>query len=274
MSADFARDVYGVVLTSTGEVDEPATVTRRAELEASLVYEVTKPNVPRASSWLHPRDARGRGLHSGLPLGELTWDIAVGVDIGGTFTDFVFANGDGQVEVRKISTTARDPAQGVLDGLARFATERGWTLGELVSEIDLFVHGTTIATNTVIQRNGPKVGLLCTEGHRDILALRDGLKWERFNLHMDPPDPFIPRHLRRGIIERLDYSGAVVKPLDKDSVTAVLDDFRAEGVSSVAVAFLWSIVNDSHEKEAEELIRAAPARGRCRRELRRPTDDP
>ncbi len=182
--------------------------------------------------------------------------FAVGVDIGGTFTDFVFANGDGQVEVRKISTTARDPAQGVLDGLARFATERGSTLGELVSEIDLFVHGTTIATNTVIQRNGPKVGLLCTEGHRDILALRDGLKWERFNLHMDPPDPFIPRHLRRGISERLDYSGVVVKPLDKDSVTAVLDDFRAEGVSSVAVAFLWSIVNDSHEKEAEELIRA------------------
>src|SRR6266536_149690 len=155
---------------------------------------------------------------------------AVGVDIGGTFTDFVLVDDERQVHVLKEPTTPEQPAGGVFAGLRRLAEERGAALEELVPGIDVFVHGTTIATNTVIERNGPRVGLLCTEGHRDVLALRDGFKWERFNLHMDPPDPFVPRHLRRGVRERIDYSGAVVRPLDEASVVGVLDDFRREGV--------------------------------------------
>jgi N-methylhydantoinase A len=143
----------------------------------------------------------------------------------------------------------------VLAGLHRLAEERGAALDALVSQIDVFVHGTTIATNTVIQRNGPKVGLVCTAGHRDILALRDGFKWERFNLHMDPPDPFVPRNLRRGVGERIDYAGAVCEPLDEGSVVDVLDDFRSEGVESVAVALLWSIVNSEHERRVAQLVR-------------------
>ena len=103
----------------------------------------------------------------------------------------------------------------MLQGLERFAGEQGLTLQAVVSDIDVFVHGTTIATNTVIQRNGPKIGLICTEGHRDVLALRDGRKWEIFNLHMTPPDPFIPRYLRRGARERIDYAGNVLTPLDE-----------------------------------------------------------
>src|SRR5712691_6369600 len=179
---------------------------------------------------------------------------AVGVDIGGTFTDFVLVDGEQRVTVMKEPTTPSEPARGVLAGLRRLADEWGVALEQLVGDIDVFVHGTTIATNTVIQRNGPKVGLLCTGGHRDILALRDGLKWERFNLHMDPPDPFVPRRLRRGIRERIDYSGAVVEPLDEGSVLSVLDDFRSEGVESVAVALLWSVVNGNHERRVAELV--------------------
>src|SRR5262245_2237851 len=180
---------------------------------------------------------------------------AVGVDIGGTFTDFVLVDDDRSVQVLKEPTTPQAPADGVFGGLRRVAAERGVTLEELVAGIDVFVHGTTIATNTVIQRNGPRVGLLCTAGHRDVLALRDGFKWERFNLHRDPPDPFVPRYLRRGVRERVDYSGAVVQPLDESSVTAVLDDFRREGVESVAVALLWSIVNADHERRVAGLVR-------------------
>jgi N-methylhydantoinase A len=179
---------------------------------------------------------------------------SVGVDIGGTFTDFVLVDDELRVQVLKTPTTPDDPARGVLTGLREVADARGTTLADLVGSIDVFVHGTTIATNAVIQRNGPKVGLLCTSGHRDILALRDGFKWERFNLHMDPPDPFIPRYLRRGVRERIDYSGAVVEPLDEGSVVAVLEDFEREGVESVAVSLLWSIVNASHERRVAELV--------------------
>jgi N-methylhydantoinase A len=181
---------------------------------------------------------------------------AVGVDIGGTFTDFVLVDPELQVHVLKVPTTADEPAKGVLTGLEMAAGLRGVPLADLVAEIDVFVHGTTIATNAVIQRNGPKIGLICTEGHRDILALRDGLKWERFNLHMDPPDPFVPRYLRRGVKERIDYAGRVVEPLDERSVAGVLDDFRQEGVKSIAVALLWSIVNPDHERRIAELIGA------------------
>ena len=180
---------------------------------------------------------------------------AVGVDIGGTFTDFVFVDPGRQVQVLKVPTTSDDPAKGVLAGLQRLASESGLTLEALVPGIDVFVHGTTIATNTVIQRNGPRVGLICTEGHRDVLALRDGLKWERFNLHMDPPDPFVPRYLRRGVKERVDYAGRVVRPLDEGSVAAVLADFESLGVESVAVALLWSIVNAAHERRIAEIVR-------------------
>ena len=180
---------------------------------------------------------------------------AVGVDIGGTFTDFVLRDTDQAVNVFKVPTTPEDPSRAVIDGLRRFAEERETSLESVVSNIDIFVHGTTIATNTVIQRNGPKIGLICTEGHRDVLALRDGRKWEIFNLHMTPPDPFIPRYLRRGVRERIDYSGAVVTPLDEEHLVGILDDFREEGVESIAVALLWSIVNDEHERAVRDVIR-------------------
>src|SRR5690606_18861138 len=87
-----------------------------------------------------------------------------------------------------------------------------------------------------------------------VLQLRDGRKWEIFNLHMAPPDPFVPRYLRRGVRERIDYAGNVVTPLDEQHLVGILDDFREEGVEAIAVALLWSIVNDEHEQAIRAIV--------------------
>ena len=179
---------------------------------------------------------------------------AVGVDIGGTFTDFVFTRSDGAVHVKKVLSTPDAPDDALMTGLEEHAAEQGLTLEQFLGEVEVFVHGTTIATNTVIQRNGPRVGLICTQGHRDVLAIRDGYKWDRFNIHMDPPDPFVPRRLRIGVSERIDHRGEVVIPLEMRDVDRALTLFQAEGVQSIAIAFLWSVINPSHEQRVRQYI--------------------
>lgn len=179
---------------------------------------------------------------------------AVGVDIGGTFTDFVFTRSDGVIQVKKVLSTPDAPDDALMQGLAEHAAEQDLTLERFLSKVEVFVHGTTIATNTVIQRSGPRVGLICTQGHRDVLAIRDGYKWDRFNIHMDPPDPFVPRRLRIGVSERIDHRGEVVVPLELRDVDRALTMFRAEGVQSIGVALLWSVLNPDHEQRVRQYI--------------------
>ncbi len=178
----------------------------------------------------------------------------IGVDIGGTFTDFTVVDEQGRFTLYKEPTTPDEPTRAIEQGLAAVAERMGMEQAELLARTRLFVHGTTIATNQVIQRNGPEIGLLCTEGFRDVLYLRDGFKPERFNIRLPHPVEFVERSLRLGVSERIGPDGAVRTPLDEDAVRQAAATFRERGVRAVAVAFLWSIVNDAHERRAAALL--------------------
>jgi N-methylhydantoinase A len=181
--------------------------------------------------------------------------LRIGIDIGGTFTDFVVADDDGEVTLWKEPSDPARPERAIADGLAALAATRGDTVADLLGQTRLLVHGTTIATNTVIQRSGPALGLLCTEGFRDVLHYRDGFKPERFNVRFSPLRPFVSRELRLPVRERVDASGAVVTPLDEGTVRAAAARFRDRSITSVAVAFLWSILYPTHEQRAAEILR-------------------
>ena len=178
----------------------------------------------------------------------------LGVDIGGTFTDFSLLDKDGHIALWKEATTPKDPAEAIQRGIRALAEQAEMSLDKFLDRLDLFVHGSTIATNTVIQRNGPKTALLCTEGFRDVIHFRDGFKPDRYNIQLQPPEDFIPRYLRIPIKERVNYTGEVVAPLEEDSVHAAAAKLKNAGVESVAVAFLWSIMNADHERRVKAII--------------------
>jgi N-methylhydantoinase A len=180
--------------------------------------------------------------------------VRIGVDVGGTFTDFVIADPDGSLTLWKEPSTPADPTVAVMDGLHALAQQRGLRLSELLAQTRLLVHGTTIATNQVLERRGSTVGLLATHGFRDVLELRDGYKPDRYNLRIEPPAPLIERHLRLGIRERVDREGRVVTPLQGDDVRAAARTFADNHVEVIAVAFLWSFMNPAHERLAAEIL--------------------
>jgi N-methylhydantoinase A len=178
----------------------------------------------------------------------------LGVDIGGTFTDFSLLARDGSITLWKEATTPKDPARAIQRGLAALAEQKRQSIDDFVRGLDLFVHGQTIATNTVIQRNGPKTGLVCTEGFRDVLYFRDGFKPERYNVSLPRSKDFIRRDLRLPVAERIGYRGDVLKPLDEASVRAAATVLRERQVESVAVALLWSIMNPAHEARVKAIL--------------------
>ncbi len=178
----------------------------------------------------------------------------LGVDIGGTFTDFSLLDKDGHIALWKEATTPKNPTEAIQRGIRALAEQAEMSLDKFLDRLDLFVHGSTIATNTVIQRNGPKTALLCTEGFRDVIHFRDGFKPDRYNIQLQPPEDFIPRYLRIPIKERVNYTGEVVAPLEEDSVHAAAAKLKNAGVESVAVAFLWSIMNAAHERRVKAII--------------------
>jgi N-methylhydantoinase A len=179
----------------------------------------------------------------------------VGVDVGGTFTDFTVIDGTGAQLLWKEDSTPDDPVRGIQTGLTAIAGQLDLELDELLSRTRLLVHGTTIATNLVIQRAGPMIGLLCTAGFRDVLYFRDGYKPERFNIHLRHPEPLVPRWLRLPVSERMTARGEARIPLDEDGVRAAAKTFRDAGVKAVAVALLWAVSNDAHERRAAEILR-------------------
>lgn len=179
----------------------------------------------------------------------------VGVDIGGTFTDFSVLDEQGRTFLWKEDSDPEFPARAIQRGLAAVAREMGFSQADFLSRVRLFVHGTTIATNMLIQRNGPRVGLLCTEGFRDVLYTRDAFKPDRFNIHLPYPEPFVDRYLRLGVRERVNRLGEIITPLDESQVRAAAATFREAGVGAVAVAFLWSIANADHEHRAAQILR-------------------
>src|ERR671925_2061139 len=132
-----------------------------------------------------------------------------GIDVGGTFTDVAAVDETGRVVIAKCASTPRDQSEGLVEGLGLLAAECGTDLEGLLARTARIVHGTTVATNALLERKGARVGLLTTEGHRDVIEMREGLKEDRYNVRMPPPEQLVPRRLRLGVRERLRADGGV-----------------------------------------------------------------
>jgi N-methylhydantoinase A len=171
----------------------------------------------------------------------------IGIDVGGTFTDLVAVDDSGRVTLAKSVSTPADPSLGVMEGLRLLAGELGQDLPAILAETERVVHGTTVATNALLERKGAKVGLLTTEGHRDILEMREGLKNDRYNLRMPPPVPLVPRALRIGVRERMWFDGTVETPLNRKSLEVGIRQLARAGVSAIGVCYLHAYRDPRHE---------------------------
>ena len=178
----------------------------------------------------------------------------IGIDVGGTFTDFALVRPGGELRLGKFPTTLPDQSRGVLEGLGALARQESLPLSALLEQTDLIVHGTTTADNTMIEMNGALTGLLTTEGHRDEIEIRRGYKEDIWDPACPPPVPIAQRRRRLGLPERLDFRGQVVVPLDEDATRRAIARLRVQGVESIAVCLLFSFVNPAHERRVRELI--------------------
>ena len=177
--------------------------------------------------------------------------VAVGIDIGGTFTDLLAVTADGKVRARKVLTTPADHMQAIRAGLTALLAE----IGAEGREVDTLVHGTTIATNAILERRGARCGLITTRGFRDVLEFRRLRVPALYDLTWRKPKPLIPRRLRREVDERIAASGEVVRPLDAAEVRRVLAELVGAGVESVAVCLINSYANAEHERRIGALLR-------------------
>ena len=178
----------------------------------------------------------------------------IGVDVGGTFTDLALVDREGRVVIAKCASTPPDPSAGLFEGLGLLASELGLDPPGLLARTEAIVHGTTVATNALLERKGARVGLLTTEGHRDVIEMREGLKDDRYNLRMEPPVPLVPRARRLGVRERLRFDGTVATPLQRRSLAACLTKLARDRVDSVAVCYLHSYRNPTHEIETGRAV--------------------
>jgi len=178
--------------------------------------------------------------------------VQIGVDIGGTFTDIVALDANGRLTLAKVPSTPKD----LLDGIAAATSKVLAFAGAKASDVERFIHGTTIATNAVLEQKGAVTGVLTTEGFEDVLELGRMKRSRMYDLAMDPEVPtfLAPRRRRMGIRERLDARGRVLVPLCEDDVRAAAERLRAQGVQAIAVCYLFSFVNPAHERRTREII--------------------
>ncbi len=181
----------------------------------------------------------------------------LGIDAGGTFTDFILADRNGGLRIFKALSTPQDPTLAISNGLAVIEEETGISSYDLVSNTDLCVNGTTVGLNALITHTGAKTGLIATKGHEDSIEIRLGHKEDGYRYDPDypPATMLVPRHLRRGVSGRILSTGAVHTPLDEDEVRDACRHFIAEGVESVAISFVWSVLNHDHEQRAAKIVR-------------------
>ncbi|MEC7538962.1 MAG: hydantoinase/oxoprolinase family protein [Pseudomonadota bacterium] len=179
--------------------------------------------------------------------------IRVGVDVGGTFTDFVLVDEKRDlIFTGKRLTTPEDPGLAITDGLERLVSESGTS----VPELDAVVHGTTLVANTIIERKGAKVGLITTKGFRDSLEMGREIRYDLYDLFFEKPEPLAPRFLRQPVDERIDAKGNVLRPLDENTLGAAAEKLVAEGVEAIAICFMHAYANDAHERQAKEILDA------------------
>jgi N-methylhydantoinase A len=181
----------------------------------------------------------------------------IGVDVGGTYTDLVASDESGRTVFAKSPSTPADQSLGVMAGLEELAKRLGISRADMLAKTDRLVHGTTVATNSLLERKGARVALLTTEGHRDVLEMREGLKPDRYDLRSPPPEPLVPRERRLGVRERLKADGSAAIPLDPRSLDDAIDIAKKSGANSIAICFLHAYLNPAHELAAVEHLRAA-----------------
>jgi N-methylhydantoinase A len=180
--------------------------------------------------------------------------MRVATDTGGTFTDLVVEDDDGQISTYKSLTTPSDPISGLLNVLAIAASDRGISTRQLLQATHVFIHGTTRSINAVLTGDTAKTAFLVTRGHPDILTFREGGRLDAFDFSQSYPAPYVPRSLTFEVPERIGQQGDVVLPIDEIEVVATLERVRAARAEAVAVCLLWSIVNPAHELRVGELI--------------------
>lgn len=173
------------------------------------------------------------------------------IDIGGTFTDVVLDGAFGRV-TRKVSTTVQRPEVGLMDGARQVLQEQGLTF----SDVSTFIHGTTLATNAILERRGARTALIATEGFRDVLEIGSEGRYDQYDLQLEKAVPLVPRQHRYAVRERMDAAGAARTPVDMAGLRVVLDDMRREQIESVAIALLHSYANPQHEKAVADFLAA------------------
>jgi N-methylhydantoinase A len=171
--------------------------------------------------------------------------------VGGTFTDLVLEEGSRRWTT-KVLTTPAAPDDGVLDGIDKILAMAGRSL----SRVDVFIHGTTLATNAIIERRGARTALLGTDGFRDIIEIGTESRYDQYELALVKPVPLVARPLRYTVRERMDARGRVLKPLDEAQLLEIAQELKAKDIQSIAVAFLHSFMNDTHERRAAELLKS------------------
>jgi N-methylhydantoinase A len=181
----------------------------------------------------------------------------LGIDAGGTFTDFVLADRTGNVRLFKVLSTPVDPTRAIENGLQLISEELNESAPGIVSNCDLCINGTTVGLNALIQHQGGKTGLICTSGHEDSLEIRLGHKEDGYRYDPEYPAAVMlaPRYLRKGVRERVISDGTVKTPLNEDDVRSACDLFLKEGVEAVAISFVWSVLNQRHERRAADIVR-------------------
>ena len=188
--------------------------------------------------------------------------FVVGIDVGGTFTDCALVDEEGNVHTDKSFTVPGNPGEGMVQALENVTDGKGFAVDQVLADARAVAIGTTSLTNRLVTRRGAKVGLITTKGHEDatiigrVLSKSEGLSdAEKLDLlHWAKPEPIVPRHLVKGITERMDYRGTVVVTLNKDEVEAAVEALIADGVEAIAVSLLWSFLNPAHEHTILDLI--------------------
>jgi N-methylhydantoinase A len=175
------------------------------------------------------------------------------IDIGGTFTDSVLIDDQGRISEYKVPTTPADFSEGIMNSLIEAANESKEPFGQFISKIDLIIHGTTVATNALVQRKVARTALITTKGFRDIIEMRRTLKIDTKSMYQSfipPYDPLIPRYLRFGINEYTDANGQILKPVDKAELNGIIEKLKKEKVEAVAICFINSYTNPENERLA------------------------
>jgi len=181
-------------------------------------------------------------------------NLKIGIDVGGTFTDFLLAFDDGSSKIYKVLSTPIDPSIGTLNGLKEMASDQQLSLEEFLRHVSVIVHGTTVTTNAVLTYTGAKTALLTTKGLRDTLEMRRGIRERQYDNLYPNVQPLVERYMRLPVEERMDYKGEIVTPLNKDDVEKAVNFMINEGVEAVAVCFMNAFANNRHEEAVGRII--------------------